>query len=125
MGILGTHSFKLCGVQYTQKSDYSIHLTQKEHVDAIKLAPARRITKSTQKQLDPSDVKILRGVQGEIQCLATNTRPDLAAGVSISAGNVNKAEITDLQHANKPVKTAKADSDIPIIFNRIPVEDVR
>ena len=70
-------------------------------------------------------MKILRGLNGEIQWLATNTRPDLAAGVSISAGTVNKAEIGDLQHANKLVKTAKADSDIPLIFNPIPIDNIR
>ena len=92
-GSWDTHSFKLCGVQYLQDSDCSIQLTQKEYTDAIKFAQARRLTKHAQKLSDSSDVKILRGINGEVQWLASNTRPDLAAGVSISAGNVNKAEI--------------------------------
>lgn len=97
----------------------------KEYTDAVKFAPVRRLTNHAQTHLDAAGVKHLRGVNGEIQWLATDTRPDLAAGVSISAGNVNKAEIADLQNANKLVNTAKADADIPIIFNPIPIERIR
>ena len=51
--------------------------------------------------------------------LAANARPDLAAGVSITAGTVTSAEITDLQNANTVAKTAKAKADTPIISNQI------
>ena len=125
MGLVGHALVQTVRSPIHPNTDYSIHLSQNEYTDAVKFAPARRLTKHVQKHLGAADVNILRGVNGEIQWLATNTRPDLAAGVSISAGNINKAEIADLQKANKLVKTAKADADIPVIFNPIPVENIR
>ena len=57
--------------------------------------------------------------------LAANARPDLAAGVSIIAGTVTSAEVTDLQNANKVAKTAKANAAIPVISNPNLVDAIR
>ena len=110
-------------MQYTQNTGYSIHLNQKEYTDAIKLAPARTLTKLAQMKLDGADVKMLRALNGEIQWLAATTRPDLAARVSISAGAANFAEATDLRYASKLVTTARADADLPITFNPTPIDN--
>ena len=48
-GPWGTHRLKLCGGQYTQGNDCSVHLNQKEYSDSVKFAPARRLTKRAQK----------------------------------------------------------------------------
>ena len=103
----------------------SIHLNQRAHTDAVKLAPARTLTKHAQMKLDVADVKVLRGLNGEIQWLATTTRPHLATGVSIGAGAANFAGVRDLQYASKLATATNSDADLPIIFNPTPVDNTR
>ena len=118
-------NFKLCGVQRSQKADFSVHLSQAEYVQHLRQAPHRRRARGKPDSPRPAEVKQLRGINGELQWLATNNSPSLAAGVSISSGTVNTAEISDRQEANRLIRMTHSDKDLKLIFSPIPLTSLR
>ena len=52
-------------------------------------------------KLDAAGLKTLRGITGSLQWLATNSRVDLCANVSLSASETSNPTIESLQKANK------------------------
>ena len=58
--------------------------------------------------------RILRSGNGSLQWLVTNTRPDLAADVSLSAGQVTGTTLNDINNLNKIIRKAKRDEALPI-----------
>ena len=72
--------------------------------------------------LSSHGVKQLRGGNGALQWLVTNSRPDLAAAVSLSQGNVTTMKIADHAQMNKLVRQAKKDADFQIHIHCIPMD---
>ena len=56
--------------------------------------------------------KLLKSQITTLQWLVTNSRPDLAAAVSLSQGNVTTAKIADHANMNKLIRQAKRDADL-------------
>ena len=59
-----------------------------------------------------------------MQWLVTNTRPDLAADVSLSAGQVTGNTLNDIKNLIKIIRKAKRDETLPITIQVIPIEQV-
>ena len=75
-------------------------------------------------KLDAAGLKTLRGINGSLQRLRTNTRIDLSAKVSLSASEVSNPTIASLQKANKLIRQAQKDDNLPIHIHAIPMEEL-
>ena len=71
-------------------------------------------------KLGAAGLKTLRGINGSLQWLVTNTRIDLAAKVSLSASETSNPTIGSLQRANKLIRQAQRDDTLPIHIHAIP-----
>ena len=69
--------------------------------------------------LTANGLKTLRGINGSLQWLVSNTRVDLAAKVSLSASETANPTIASLQKANKLIRQAQRDDTIPIHIHAI------
>ena len=75
-------------------------------------------------KLDASGLKALRGINGSLQWLVSNTRVDLAAKVSLSAIETANPTIDSLQKANKLIRQAQRDDCLPIHIHAIPLDQL-
>ena len=66
----------------------------------------------------------LRGINGSLQWLVTNTRIDLAAKVSLSASETSNPTIESLHKANKLIRQAQRDDTLPIHIHAIPLDQL-
>ena len=74
--------------------------------------------------MDQTGIKSLRGINGSLQWLATNSRIDLAAKVSLSASETANPTIESLQTANKIIRQAQRDDALPIHIHAIPLDQL-
>ena len=75
-------------------------------------------------KLDAAGLKTLRGINGSLQWLVSNTRVDLAAKVSLSASETANPTIASLQKANKLIRQAQRDDSLPIHIHAIPMDQL-
>ena len=68
--------------------------------------------------------KNLRGINGALQWLVTNTRIELAARVSFSSSVTSNPTVEELLTANKLVRQAIQDASTPIYIHSIPLKDL-
>ena len=125
-GKLQTSSFTLCGVRYLQTNDYSVVLDQQEftrNIDKAEFHLPKSVHKLKGKtKLSAAGLETLRGINGSLQWLVTNTRIDLAAKVSLSASETSNPTIASLQKANKIIRQAQRHSELPIHIHAIPLD---
>ena len=121
-------SFTLCGVHYVQKQDYSVKMDQREFTTKLTTAennlPKNLPRLNGKNKLDATGLTTLRGINGSLQWLATNTRVDLCAKVSLSASETSNPTISSLQKANKIIRQAQKDDALPIHIHVIPLEQL-
>ena len=83
------------------KSDYSVIMDQQEYTRNLykaELNVPKNLHKLNGKdKLDAAGLKTLRGINGSLQWLVSNTRIDLAAKVSLSASETSNPTIGSLQ----------------------------
>ena len=75
-------------------------------------------------KLDANGLKTLRGVNGSLQWLVSNTRVDLAARVSLSASETANPTVASLQKANKLIRQAQRDDTLPIHIHATPMDQL-
>ena len=73
-------------------------------------------------KLNARGLKSLRGINGSLQWLSTNSRDDLAAKVPLSASETANPTIESLQQANKIVRQAHPDDPLPFHIHAIPFD---
>merc|ERR1712155_198843 len=121
-------SFALCGVRYRQKQDYSVTMNQQEFTTRLSTAehslPKNLRRLNGKDKLDAAGLTTLRGIHGSLQWLATNTRVDLCAKVSLSASETSNPTIGSLQKANKIIRQAQRDEALPIHIHAIPLDQL-
>ena len=62
---------------------------------------------------------------GSLHYIAAHTRPDLAANASIFQGAAKSPKVHHLEEANKVLRRARKHADTKIIFNEIPMADLK
>eukprot|EP00435_Cladocopium_sp_Y103_P048189 s837_g14.t1 len=75
--------------------------------------------------LDSREISILRGINGSLNWLASQSRPDLSAQTSISQQSFPNPTVHHLLEANNIIKRAQQFSDLAITFKDIPVSKLR
>ena len=123
-----TNTFTLCGVRYFQKNDYSVKMDQQGFTRKLFNAefnlPRNLQRMNGEAKLEASGLKALRGINGSLQWLVSNTRVDLAAKVSLSASETANPTIDSLQKANKLIRQAQRDDSLPIHIHAIPLDQL-
>ena len=115
------NDFTFTGVRLQKLKNGSIKMTQQEYCK-------KQLHQITIKREDPDtpctpeQLTQLRGADGSLQWLATNSRLDMAAPVSIAQGNHSKPQVKHLQESNKLIRTAYSTSDTPLYIQAIPLD---
>ena len=110
---------EFCGCYYRQcKSTKKITMSMEQFVDKLKPAHIPKGTPA-QQTLNPYQIKQLRGINGSLNWLSTQGRPDLAAQTSLSQQAFPNPKISHLRHANNVVRRARMHRDLKITFEPI------
>ena len=116
-------SGEFCGAFYKQDPDGTIHMSMQAFAD--KLRPANICRGSNpDTPLEPHQVKVLRAINGGLNWLSTQSRPDLAAQTSLSQQVFPKPCLRHLKQAGNIVRRAKQHSDLDIVFKPIPLSEL-
>lgn len=75
---------------------------------------------TSEKPLEPYQVKLLRGVNGSLNWLSTQSRPDLAAQTSMSQQAFPNPKVHHLRQASNVVRRARIHGNLSITF--VPID---
>lgn len=114
-------SGEFCGAFYRQESDGTIHVNMKNFAESIRSAKLPKGS-SPEVPLDPSQIRVLRAINGSLNWLTTQSRPDLAAQTSLSQQCFPHPKMSNLRQANNIVRRARQHSDLSLIFRPIPID---
>eukprot|EP00435_Cladocopium_sp_Y103_P064571 s214_g26.t1 len=114
---------EFCGAWYRQADDHSIHMNMTAFAD--KLRPINIPKNSSPDDvLSDSQMKVLRAVNGSLNWLASQSRPDLAVQTSLSQQAFPKPTMQDFRRANQTVRRAKQERELGITFKPIPLNQL-
>ena len=84
-----------------------ITIDQQQYIDDL---PTTEIPVDQDKSdvLDSQEKRELKAIAGQINWIATQTRPDLASDTCETSTSVKNATVEDVMHANKVVRKAKS-----------------
>eukprot|EP00435_Cladocopium_sp_Y103_P017306 s4178_g4.t1 len=118
--------FTFTGIHIRQDDNYDIHLDQASYVQNISpIQIDRHRRKNEQEMVNESERQGLRGLIGSLQYAATNTRPDIAARLSLLQSKINCAKICDLLEANRLLGDAKKHASVTVTISSIPEDEIR
>ncbi|OLP88380.1 putative transposon protein [Symbiodinium microadriaticum] len=111
-----------CGAHYKQDpTSHDITMSQEGFVE--KLRPLRLSrTRLLQKDapLTTDEIRCLRAINGGLNWLATQSRPDLSTQVSFSQQAFPEPLVSDAVAANNAVRRARQNAQLPIVFRAVP-----
>ena len=116
-------SGEFCGAFYKQEPDGTIHMSMQAFAEKLRPANIGRGS-SPDTTLEPHQVKVLRAINGGLNWLSTQSRPDLAAQTSLSQQAFPKPCIRHLKQASNVVRRAKQHADLDITFKPIPLDEL-
>ena len=76
-------------------------------------------------KLDAKEINVLQGINGSLNWLSTQGRPDRAAQTSISQHSFPEPTVHHLLEANNVIRRAKQFSDLDVTFESIPVDQLQ
>ena len=91
-----------------------------EKVRPLRLSRAR--AQGRDSLLEPDEIKCLRAINGSLNWLATQSRPDLSTQVSFSQQSFPQPTVGDALSANQAVRRAKQHAQMPVVFAPIPAD---
>ena len=98
-------------------------MSQRQFADSMKSASiAKGIGNQT--PLSDSQVRLLRGINGSLNWLSSQSRPDLAVQTSLSQQCFPQPTIRHLRDANNAIRRAKQHKDLCIYFAPVPLEQL-
>ena len=111
-----------CGANYVQ-DPHTGEITMSQEKFAQKIKPlhfSRDRLRNRDAELNDKEVGCLRAINGSLNWLASQSRPDLATQVSFSQQSFPRPTISDALAANNAVRRAKQHADQTIRFRSIP-----
>ena len=114
---VGTGEF--CGAFYSQDKTTKV-IKMSQRLFAEKIRPAS-ISKSAAPDdvLSDSQIKVLRAINGSLNWLSSQSRPDLAVQTSMSQQAFPHPTVRHLRDANNAVRRAKMHKDLEVTFQPI------
>ena len=116
-------SGEFCGAFYKQDHDGTIHMSMQAFADKLRPANLNRGS-NPDAPLEPHQVKVLRAINGGLNWLSTQSRPDLAAQTSLSQQAFPTPRVRHLKQASNVVRRAKQHADLDITFKPIPLSEL-
>ena len=116
-------SGEFCGTFYNQDQDGTIHMSMKNFAQNLRPASINKGA-SPEKLLEPHQVKVLRAINGSLNWLSSQARPDLAAQTRLSQQSFPNPKIKHLKQASSIVRRAKQHSDLQLSFSPIPIKSL-
>ena len=107
--------FKYVGLEVKQNGE-NIRLGQDEYVKKLKPIPIAS-KRNTEDDISASEVTEIRQLIGQLNWLATQTRPDLGFDVSDLSSMLKQGNVDCIRQVNKTVKKAKKEKSQIIIPN--------
>ena len=105
---LGMNISQVDGVIYVDQESY-IRVT--EAVDQIDM-------KDKERTLNENEQYLYRAICGQLNWIATQSRPDISYDVCVLSTKLNSAKVSDMLYANKVLKKVKAE-DIKLMFPKL------
>eukprot|EP00435_Cladocopium_sp_Y103_P016757 s3691_g4.t1 len=117
---------EFCGCHYRQDpKSFEIVMTQTTFASNLKpayLPASRRAQRDS--PLNPKEISVLRAINGSLNWLASQSRPDLSAQVSLSQQSMSNPTVHSLCEANNVIRRAKQHADMAIRFKSISPENL-
>ena len=117
---------EFCGARYIQDpSTGCISMTQQkfcEKLHPLRMSRARQAEKES--PLTPEEVRCLRAINGGLNWLSSQSRPDLSTQVSFSQQSFPQPRVSDALAANLAIRRAKQYAELPLVFHPIPAENL-
>ena len=114
-------SGEFCGVMYVQDPvSFEISYQQREyahHLRPIALSKSRAADKEA--PASPKEISALRGLNGAANWLASQSRPDLAAQVSMCQQSFPQPRVKDLLFANQMVHRARQFQNVEVHIRQV------
>ena len=105
---------EFCGCHYRQDpGNFEISMNQKMFAENLKPAyiPAQRKSQRTA-PLSAKEVTVLRGINGSLNWLASQSRPDISAQTSMSQQSMSQPTVHQLCEVNNVIRRAKQHADL-------------
>ena len=120
----GSEGGDFCGATYTQcTKTFTIRMSQNKFIDKLRpLHFSKDRLKNRDALLNDKEISCLRAINGSLNWLATQSRPDLSTQVSFSQQAFPAPTIADALAANNAVRRAKQHRDQELQFCSIPPE---
>ena len=118
-------SGEFCGAFYTQNPTNK-EISMSQQTFAEKLRPAFIAKGADNEQpLSDSQVRVLRAINGSLNWISSQSRPDVAIQTSLSQQAFPKPTIRNLRDVNNAVRRVKQHKDVKIHFRAIPPDQLR
>ena len=115
---------EFCGAYYVQhKKTKVIEMSQKLFAERLKPATIPK-SASPDDLLTESQIRVLRAINGSLNWLASQSRPDLAVQTSLSQQAFPAPRIRHLRDANNAIRRAKMHKELSIRFESISPENL-
>eukprot|EP00435_Cladocopium_sp_Y103_P010069 s4619_g2.t1 len=115
---------EFCGAYYRQDAvSKEIVMSQQQFAESLKPAYIPKSAKS-EILLDAAQTRVLRGINGSLNWLSAQSRPDLSVQTSLSQQFFPQPKIANLRDANNAVRRAKQHKDLSIRFQSIPPSEL-
>ena len=109
---------EFCGAWYKQGNDFSIHMDMNSFASKVRSINVPKAS-DPDTPLSEAQIKVLRAVNGSLNWLSSQTRPDLSVQTSLSQQSFPKPTISDLRMANQAIRRAKQHGHLGITFKSI------
>ena len=121
-----TQNGDFCGAQYIQDpKTFEISMKQERFVQKVKpLHLSRDRSRNREALLNEKEVSCLRAINGSLNWLSTQSRPDLSTQVSFSQQAFPRPTVNDAIAANHAVRRARQHADLAIRFSHIPPSEL-
>ena len=114
---------EFCGSYYVQ-CPKTFEISMSQQTFAEKLRPASFPKGESDTLLNPNQIKMLRAINGSLNWIASQSRPDLSVQTSMCQQAFPTPRIQSLREANQTIRRAKQHKDLKIRFSSIPVNDL-
>ena len=118
-----TRSGEFCGAMYSQSDDGTIKMSMKSSIDKIKPANLPK-NRSSEQPLEDHQVKVLRAINGSLNWVTSQARPDLASQTSFSQQSFPNPKLKHLRNVNSIVRRAKQHADLSLTFKPIALKNL-
>ena len=115
-----------CGARYVQDPlTFEISMSQEQFVGKVRpLHMPRRRMQEREARLTNEEIRCLRAINGSLNWLSTQSRPDLSTQVSFSQQSFPNPTVADALSANQAVRRAKQHASMSIVFKSIPLPEL-